>query len=253
VTARAELYRRLPRQADDAWWTELARASPDGRVLELGAGTGRLTSALVAAGARVTALDHDPAMVRALRDMDAGSEVEVVEADVSALPSGPQVGLVALPASLLNELPDAAARRAALAGASRRCRSDGRVALHLLAPWWLAGLSGRSVGRLVPADGSPPIEVTIDAGAFAPWTGRRRATLSYAFADGAVLVDELDAAVVTPGELDGAIAAAGLELVAVHGAIPPSAIAEGDVAWHLLLSPAAARSSAASGPDSRRA
>lgn len=239
MTERVELYRRLPRQADDAWWTELARASPDGRVLELGAGTGRLTTALLAAGTEVTALDHDPAMVRALRDAQTGNDVEVVEADVAALPSGPRVGLVALPASLLNELPDAAARRAALVGASRRCRADGRVALHLLAPWWLAGLSGRSFGRLVPADGSAPIEVTIDAGEFAPWTARRRATLSYAFADGAVLVDELDAAVITPGELDGAITAAGLELVAAHGAIPPASIAEGDVAWHLLLRPAA--------------
>ena len=253
MTERAELYRRLPRQEDDAWWLELARASPDGRVLELGAGTGRLTSALLAGGARVTAVDHDAAMLDALRTAHAGSDLEVVEADVAALPDGPRVGLVALPASLLNELPDAAARRAALAGAARRCRPDGSVAIHLLAPWWLVGLTGRSSGRLLPADGTAPVEVTIDAGSFEPWTARRRAALSYRFADGTVLVDQLDAAVVTPGELELAIGAAGLELVAAHGSIPPAPIGEDDVAWHLLLRPADRPSSAASARRSRRA
>jgi SAM-dependent methyltransferase len=252
VTERVELYRRLPRQPEDTWWAELAGASPDGRVLELGAGTGRLTAVLLATGARVTAVERDPAMVAALREDQLGdpgrSDLEVVEADVTALPDGPRVGMVALPASLLNELPDAAARRATLIGAARRCRADGRVALHLLAPWWLVGMSGRSVGRLVPADGTPPIEVTIDAGPFAPWPARRQATLRYGFADGAVLVDHLDAAVVSPGELETAIAAAGLEIVAVHGSIPPAPIAEGDVAWHLLLRPADRPSGATSVP-----
>ena len=253
MTQRAELYRRLPRQEDDAWWLELARASPDGRVLELGAGTGRLTWALLAGGARVVAVDHDAAMLHALGDAHAGSDLEVVEADVAALPDGPRVGLVALPASLLNELPDAAARRSALAGAARRCRPEGRVALHLLSPWWLVGLSGTSSGRLLPADGTAPVEVTIEAGSFEPWTARRRATLTYAFADGAVLVDDLDAAVVTPGELDAAITVAGLELVAAHGSIPPAPIGAGDVAWHLLLKPADRRSSGASARRTRRA
>lgn len=243
------MYRRLPRQPEDGWWVALAEASPDGGVLELGAGTGRLTATFLRAANAVTAVDHHQEMLAALRAAHAGQGLEVLEADVTALPDGPRVGLVALPASLLNELPDAAARRATLAGAGRRCRADGRVALHLLSPWWLAALSGRSLGRLLTADGSSPVDVTIEAGAFAPWTGRRRATLSYAFADGAVLVDELDAAVITPGELEGAIIDAGLELVAAHGAIPPASIAEGDVAWHLLLKPAAGPSSAASAPD----
>jgi SAM-dependent methyltransferase len=235
---RTELYRRLPPQETDRWWGELAQASPDGRVLEFGAGTGRLTDAFLAAGATVTAVEHDPAMLSSLRDRyGSGSDVEVIEADVTALPSADPVGLVALPASLLNELPDAAARRAALAEAARHCRPDGYVAIHLLSPWWLVGLTGHSVGHLLADDGRPLIEVGVEAGGFAPWTARREATLTYRFDDGVVLVDHLDAAVVTPGELEGALVAVGLELVAVHGASPPAAVADDDVAWHLLAQP----------------
>jgi SAM-dependent methyltransferase len=237
---RAELYRRLPAQEADRWWVELAQASPDGRVLEFGAGTGRLTDALLAAGATVTAVEHDPAMLSSLRARyGSGKDVEVVEADVTALPSRSRVGLVALPASLLNELPDAAARRSALAEAARHCRPDGHVAIHLLSPWWLAGLTGHSAGHLVADDGRASIEVGVEAGGFSPWTARRLATLTYRFDDGAVLVDHLDAAVVTPGELEGALAAAGLELVAVHGGLPPAAVVDDDVAWHLLARPIA--------------
>jgi hypothetical protein len=161
----------------------------------------------------------------------------VMEADVTALPDGEPVGLVALPASLLNELPDAAARRNALAAAARHCRPDGCVAIHLLSPWWLVGLSGHSAGHLLAEDGRSTIEVEVEAGGFDPWTARREAMLTYRFDDGAVLVDHLDAAVVAPGEIEGALAAAGLELVAVYGALPPAALAGDDVAWHLTARP----------------
>jgi SAM-dependent methyltransferase len=242
VSDRTELYRRLPPQEADRWWVALAQASPDGRVLEFGAGTGRLTDAFLAAGATVTAVEHDPAMLSSLRARyGAGGNVEVVEAEVTALPNADPVGLVALPASLLNELPDAAARRAALTEAARHCRPDGHVAIHLLSPWWLVGLTGHSAGHLVADDGRASIEVGVEAGGFSAWTARREATLTYRFEDGAVLVDHLDAAVVTPGELEVALAGAGLELVAVHGALPPAAVADDDVSWHLVTRPVAGR------------
>jgi 16S rRNA (adenine1518-N6/adenine1519-N6)-dimethyltransferase len=49
------------------------------RVLEVGAGTGALTSALRKAGAKVTALEIDPFLVRILRERDDLRDVEIVE------------------------------------------------------------------------------------------------------------------------------------------------------------------------------
>lgn len=234
---RAELYRRLPVQPTDRWWVEQAAASPDGRVLEFGAGTGRLTAALLAAGVSVIAVERDPDMLRVLREgIGRSADVEVVAGDVTVLPDGPPAGLVALPAALLNELPDAAARRAVLDVAARHCHPQGTVAVHLLSPWWLVRLQGRGVGRLA-TDGASETEVAVEAGDLDPWAARRRATLSYRFGDGAVLHDHLDAAIVTPFELEAALMGAGLTLDAVYGADPPAPITDADVAWHLLARP----------------
>jgi SAM-dependent methyltransferase len=233
---RAELYRRLPVLDSDRWWLELARAAPGGRVLELGAGAGRLTAAFLDAGLEVTAVERDPAMLAALRAR-VGDRAQVVAADVTALPPLPAAGLVVLPSSLLNELPGTAARRQVLAGAARRCRPDGRVALHLLGPWWLAALSGRTRGTLRPSDGTPDVGVTITAGPFDAWGGRRRARLDYRFADGASLQDHLDAAIVTGEQLSAELADAGLSIEQRCGAAPPGGSPDDGPAWHLVCRP----------------
>lgn len=236
ASERAELYRRLPLLEGDRWWLDLARTSPDGRVLELGAGTGRLTSAFVEAGLEVTAVERDPAMLAVLRER-VGHTATVVGRDATDLPPMAPFGLVVLPTSLLNELPDADARHAVLASAATRCRQDGRVALHVLGPWWLVRIPMRSTGRLHPADGSPTVDVAVAAEEFDAWTGRRRAILSYRFADGATLRDRLDAAVVTGGELELATAAAGLVIEARYGGSPPDGGPDEGPAWHLVCRP----------------
>lgn len=233
---RAQLYERLPLLESDRWWVELARESPDRRVLELGAGTGRLTSAFVEAGLEVTAVERDPGMLVGLRER-VGATATVVARDAADLPPMPPFGLVVLPSSLLNELPDAAARRAVLAGAAGRCRPDGRVALHLLGPWWLVGLPQRSTGRLHPADGTPSVDVIVAAEGFEPWEGRRRATLSYRFSDGTLHRDQLDAAIVTGGELEAMVTAAGLEVEERFGAAPPHDTPGTGPAWHVVCRP----------------
>lgn len=234
---RAELYRRLPLLEGDRWWVELARASSDGRVLELGAGTGRLTAAFVEAGLQVTAVERDEAMLRGLHER-VGGTVTVVARDVTQLPPLEPFGLVVLATSLLNELPDPLARRRTLAAAAAACRSDGKVAMHLLGPWWLVRIPLRSTGRLHTADGSGPVDVSVAEDGFDAWSGRRRATLTYHFGDGARLRDHLDAAVVTPGELELALDGAGLEVVASHGAAPPGDAPTVDAsAWHVVCRP----------------
>lgn len=51
------------------------------RVLEIGAGTGRLTAALLAAGGAVTAIEIDPELVSILRSQPAFSDVEIAQSD----------------------------------------------------------------------------------------------------------------------------------------------------------------------------
>jgi len=80
------------RRDDIDWYTAvLAEQVPtQGRVLELGAGTGRITLGLAELGLRVVALDRMPSMLAALkRRLDARREpleVELVEADMRSLP-----------------------------------------------------------------------------------------------------------------------------------------------------------------------
>lgn len=59
----------------------LAVDAPGDRVLEIGAGTGALTAALLRLGARVTAFDVDPDMVAVLRARGDLAAAEILEAD----------------------------------------------------------------------------------------------------------------------------------------------------------------------------
>ncbi|MDQ2848693.1 MAG: methyltransferase domain-containing protein [Actinomycetota bacterium] len=69
----------------DADWSrtivDTAGIRPGERIVEVGAGTGSLTAALVAAGAQVLAVELHPARVAQLRSRFAGAAVTVVEAD----------------------------------------------------------------------------------------------------------------------------------------------------------------------------
>lgn len=80
-----------------------AGVAPGALVLDLGAGSGVLTGALVAADARVRAVELDPAALRQLRArFDGESRVEVVAADATDVP------FPAEPFSVVSNLPFAA-------------------------------------------------------------------------------------------------------------------------------------------------
>src|SRR5690348_11550674 len=63
----------------------LAKVSPGDHVVEVGPGLGSLTLALAEAGARVTAVELDRHVVPALREVVAGHDVTIVEADALAV------------------------------------------------------------------------------------------------------------------------------------------------------------------------
>ncbi|CAN5180928.1 hypothetical protein BH18ACT4_BH18ACT4_14130 [soil metagenome] len=66
----------------------LAGVGPGDRVVEIGAGLGSLTLALVETGASVTAVEIDQNLIPVLRETLAGLDVEVVEGDALALDWG---------------------------------------------------------------------------------------------------------------------------------------------------------------------
>ena len=85
----AELARRLVAHA---------HIQPGERVYDLGAGTGLITSALVAAGARVIAVERDANLARKLRARFAATEgVTVLEADLAEVPFRAPFKVVANP------------------------------------------------------------------------------------------------------------------------------------------------------------
>jgi ubiquinone/menaquinone biosynthesis C-methylase UbiE len=84
--AAAEYERARPSYAAEAvaWIAERCRLGPDATVVDVGAGTGKLTRLLVGTGARVVAVEPVAAMRQQLRQTVAG--VEALEGRAEALP-----------------------------------------------------------------------------------------------------------------------------------------------------------------------
>ncbi len=107
--------------ADLDLWRELARET-GGRVLDVGAGTGRVALDLARAGFEVTALDHDAELLDELARRAGDVPVETLVADAAGFDAGDGAfGLVAVPMQTIQLLPDRAgfftsARRAVAPG-----------------------------------------------------------------------------------------------------------------------------------------
>lgn len=126
--------------ADLPLWHELARAG-GGRVLEVGAGTGRVALDLAAAGFDVTALDNDPVLLAALRERAERRSLSVVTvaADASNVTSCADArhqvtlaafALVVVPMQTVQLLGD---RAAFLAAARRALAPGGLLAMAIAA------------------------------------------------------------------------------------------------------------------------
>jgi SAM-dependent methyltransferase len=103
--------------ADLQLWRELA-TQVGGRILDLGAGTGRVALDLAAAGHDVTALDSDAVLLDelALRAQADGLEVARLQADARSLGSIGTFALVIAPMQFLQIMGGAVARAKLLAG-----------------------------------------------------------------------------------------------------------------------------------------
>ncbi|MBV8200229.1 MAG: class I SAM-dependent methyltransferase, partial [Acidobacteria bacterium] len=133
----------LADRGDAAFWQWAASTPPSCRVLELGAGTGRATAFLAAAGARVLAIDLVPELIamarlRLRRRADGGGaangRVELLVADMRQLPLAAEFDLVVAVDDPFAHLLRGADRSRALAQAAAHLAPGGRLILD--AAWF---------------------------------------------------------------------------------------------------------------------
>lgn len=125
IAATVTLVERLARRSN-------ARGA---RVLELGAGTGRLAIPLAQTGLSVIALDASTAMLTQLRAADSEQRVETVEADmVEGLPPGPFDAVLVAYNTFFSGLLDPGRQRACLAGVAARLAPKGSLVIEAFVP-----------------------------------------------------------------------------------------------------------------------
>ena len=115
---------------DLALWTALAErhGSP---ILDVGAGTGRVTLALARAGHAVTALDRDPQLLEALKHRAAGLPVRTALADARAFTVPDRFGLVLVPMQTVQLLGGHEERMRFLRCARAALAPGGRLAIAI--------------------------------------------------------------------------------------------------------------------------
>lgn len=208
---------------DLALWRELARAS-GGPVLELGAGTGRVTLDLAERGHRTSALDTEPALVDELlrRARDRGLRVDAVTGDARGFELGRRFSLVLAPMQVAQLLGGPHGRRAMLASTRGHMDAGGVLALALADP-----LDGMPV-----ADALPPLP---DVREVEGWVYSSRPVAMRETAEG-IAIERIREAVSPAGELSESAATIVLdgvdeaELVAAardegFRALPPRSVA----------------------------
>jgi len=199
-----------------------------GPVLEIMAGTGRVSAALAAPGRHLICLDASAGMLAVLRGKTPAwaGRVDLVCADARGLPlADGSVGLALIPFNSFGELTSEEGQRRALAGIARCLRPSGRFVCTLHNPpvrsRTLDGVE-RSLGRFpLPAGPARQVDVRIE-GSLRPGTALARSRQSYLLLDGEGRVVQtfeqvVDFALVEPEALLHMAVAAGLAATRTYG------------------------------------
>lgn len=121
-----------PLRDDIEMWTELI--SPGERLLELGAGSGRIAVPLAESGCQVTAVDSSPAMLEVGEARMRAAGVEVMRGDMRCLHLNQNFEFVAFGLSTVQHLLRRSDQLAALKVARRHLSAQGRVIIDWTAP-----------------------------------------------------------------------------------------------------------------------
>ena len=142
-------------QGDVDWYRDKAQSS-GGPVLELGAGTGRITLAIAAAGIPIHALDSDDAMLERLRlklesaPADVRARTTVVAGDMRTFDLAERFALIICPYRAFLHNVTEADRVACLAKVRQHLRPSGRFAFNVFHPslTFVAQHSGALAGEI---------------------------------------------------------------------------------------------------------
>lgn len=136
----ARFYDLWNTRADDvAFWAGLA-STIEGRIAEVGCGTGRIAVPLASGGYDVTGIDPSAGMLELARQRAAAEDatVEWIEGDATAVAEHGPFGLVLLAADVFLNCADAEEQIAWLTAAREAAGEDGFVALDVPGPaMWL--------------------------------------------------------------------------------------------------------------------
>lgn len=169
-------------------------APAGGRILELGAGSGRVTFALAARGFRVTGIDIAPAMLAqaqaqlATLDADVAARVRLKLGDMTALRLDELFDAVVCPFFTLAHVPAGTAWRHTFAVAARHLERGGRAAFHLPALEVIAALPPIDPDALVldqPLPGGGRLQLTVQSRSWKPAIGRFDQVIGYRVTDAA--------------------------------------------------------------------
>jgi ubiquinone/menaquinone biosynthesis C-methylase UbiE len=121
---------------DVKFWTRVAQRA-DGRVLELGCGTGRISLPLARAGVELVGVDRSAPMLRRagdqMRSLPSARRARLVRGDIRRLPfADAAFATVLAPYGILQSLTRAGDLRAALASAARVVRPGGTFGVDLV-------------------------------------------------------------------------------------------------------------------------
>jgi len=214
--------------ADDpelAWWRWACGTVGATRVLELGAGTGRVAIPLAEGGLEVTALDASEAMLARGRARAAarGADLRWVRADLRDFDLGETFDAVLVPFNTLCHLHEREAIEAALARIAAHLAPGGVLALAVFAPD--ARSLARSPAQRVRLTPEPLIELesgrvflvdeTVDYDPISQTTGARLHFVEPGAGD--FLVVSADLRALYPAELEALLHYNGFEGVARHG------------------------------------